>query len=64
DFVSASVKPFNNNSTLPDTKRDVAGNNVRFNRSLNNSSWVDHENDQLAALLLYRDALKKNLTTP
>ncbi|CAF4149781.1 unnamed protein product [Rotaria magnacalcarata] len=64
DFVSASVKPFNNNSTLPDTKRDVVGNNVRFNRSLNNSSWVDHENDQLAALLLYRDALKKNLTTP
>ncbi|CAF1353623.1 unnamed protein product [Rotaria sp. Silwood1] len=63
EFVSASVKPYNNNPPLPDTQRDIVGNNLHFNsRSLNNS-WIDDENDQLAALLLYRDALKKNLTT-
>ncbi|CAF3954240.1 unnamed protein product [Rotaria sp. Silwood2] len=64
DLVSASVKPYNNNPPLPATQRDIVGNNLRFNsRSLNNNNWIDDENDQLAALLLYRDALKKNLTT-
>ena len=43
--------------------RDVVGNNLQFNSSSNNYDWLDDENDQLAALLLYRDALKKNLTT-
>jgi hypothetical protein len=43
--------------------RDIVGNNLQFNSSYKND-WLDDENDQLAALLLYRDTLKKNLTTP
>jgi hypothetical protein len=40
------------------------GNNLHFNSSSQHSGWIDDENDQLAALLLYRDTLKRNLTTP
>ena len=43
--------------------RDIVGNNLQFN-SASQNEWIDNENEQLAALLLYRDALKKNLTTP
>jgi len=63
DLVPPSVKPFNNNPPLPSTQRDIIGNNLHFNSSQSND-WIDNENDQLAALLLYRDALKRNLTTP
>jgi hypothetical protein len=40
------------------------GNNLQFNSSSQYNDWMDNENDQLAALLLYRDAMKKNLTVP
>ncbi|CAF1332530.1 unnamed protein product [Rotaria sordida] len=63
ELVSASVKPYNNNPPLPDTQRDIVGNNLHFSSTSINHSWIDDENDQLAALLLYRDALKRNLTT-
>ena len=43
--------------------RDIVGNNLRFIPRTQNNTWIDDENDQLAALLLYRDALKRNLTT-
>lgn len=63
DFVTSSTKPFNNNPPLPDTQRDIVGNNLHFTSTSQNDNWIDDENDQLAALLLYRDALKRNLTT-
>jgi len=44
--------------------RDIVGNNLQFNSSSQKNGWADDENNQLAALLLYRDALKKTLTTP
>ena len=44
--------------------RDIVGNNLHFKTSsAARSDWLEDENDQLAALLLYRDTLKKNLTT-
>lgn len=76
---AASLQPFNNNPSLPSTQRyvidssyrftnffssrDIVGNNLQFNPASQNYDWLDDENDQLAALLLYRDALKKSLTT-
>jgi hypothetical protein len=44
--------------------RDVVGNNLQFDSPSQNFDWPDDENDRLAALLLYRDALKKRLATP
>jgi len=44
--------------------RDVMGNNLQFNSlSMNNKDWIENENDHLAALLQYRDAMKRNLMT-
>ena len=78
DLVSASVRPFNNNPSLPTTQRleslffskermircrDIVGNNLHFKSSAARNDWLEDENDQLAALLLYRDTLKRNLTT-
>lgn len=64
EMNSASVRPFNNNPSLPSTQRDIVGNNLHFKTSsAARSDWLEDENDQLAALLLYRDTLKKNLTT-
>jgi len=40
------------------------GNNLQFNSlSMNNKDWIENENDHLAALLQYRDAMKRNLMT-
>jgi hypothetical protein len=64
DLTSSSIKPFNNNPPLPNTQRDVVGNNLRFNSASNADNWNDGENSNLRALLMYRDALKRNLTTP
>jgi hypothetical protein len=43
--------------------RNIVGNNCHFNSSSQNNNWIDDENDQLAALLRYRDSMKHNFTT-
>ena len=44
-------------------RRDIVGNNLHFKTTPRSNDWIEDENDQLAALLLYRDMLKRNLTT-
>ncbi|CAF2408348.1 unnamed protein product [Rotaria sp. Silwood2] len=63
DLVSTKIKPFNNNPALPQTQRDVVGNNCYFNSSSHINGWNNIDNEQLNPLMIYRDALKQNLTT-
>jgi hypothetical protein len=44
--------------------RDIVGNNLHFNSPSQNNGWNDGDNEQLGSLMLYRDILKQNLTTP
>ncbi|CAF1026958.1 unnamed protein product [Rotaria sordida] len=63
NLVTTKIKPFNNNPPLPQTQRDVLGNNFYFNPSSQTNGWNNIDNEQLNSLMLYRNALKQNLTT-
>ncbi|UJR32982.1 hypothetical protein I4U23_020444 [Adineta vaga] len=64
DYASTSIKPFNNNPPLPYTQKNVVGNNFQFNPSTQSTNWNGVNDEQLGSLMIYRDALKQNLTTP
>jgi hypothetical protein len=44
--------------------RDIVGNNLHFNSSSQNNGRNDVDNEHLGSLMMYRDILKQNLTTP
>ncbi|CAF0830898.1 unnamed protein product [Adineta steineri] len=64
NFVSTTIKPFNNNPPLPVTQKNVVGSNFQFQPSSQSNGWKDFDDEQLGSLMIYRDALKQNLTTP
>ncbi|CAF0747533.1 unnamed protein product [Rotaria sp. Silwood1] len=64
DLVPTKIKPFNNNPPLPQTQRDIVGNNCCFNSSAHANGWNNIDNEPLNPFMIYRDALKQNLTTP
>lgn len=45
-------------------ERNVVGNNLQFNAPSQSGNWNDPDDEQLGSLMIYRDALKQNLTTP
>ncbi|CAF0833606.1 unnamed protein product [Adineta ricciae] len=64
EFTSTTIKPFNNNPPLPYTQKNVVGNNFQFNPTSQSANWDGLDDGQLGSLMIYRDALKQNLTTP